>query len=192
MIPADGCIFYQSQYNTNAERNNFSTAWEATYNYIRLEPYWYIWIKSGSTFQGSILKISREYIFPKFVFPITLPRDASLVHIKLLVIARKVISIIKQTPRNKTTRNNRCLIRCGVLGLTGICILQAPIIPQLLITSALHISNISLQDSLMHYPQVLQALMRAKMTNIFQIQVLVSIKFASKRLYFKMFLKCIL
>lgn len=131
-------------------KDSFHIACEYIHYCKRLEPYWYRCIKSGSTFQGSILKISREYIFPKFVFPITLPRDPSLVHVKLLVIASKVISIVKQTPRNKTTRNNRCLIRCGVLRLTGICILQASIIPQLLITSTLHISNISLKNSSIH------------------------------------------
>lgn len=94
-----------------------------------------------TTSQSPILEVTRENFFAKLVIPITLPSDTLLVHCQLSLVARKSVCIIKQTPSNKATRDNGLSIWGGIFGLTLRCFTCFTPFFQLLIISALNISE---------------------------------------------------
>lgn len=94
-----------------------------------------------TTYQSPILEVTRKNFFAKLVIPITLPCDTVLVHCQLSLVAGKSVCIVKQTPSNKATRDNGLSIWGGIFGLTLRCFTCFTPFFQLLIISALNISE---------------------------------------------------
>lgn len=105
------------------------------------EAYWYGFIEMCTTYKRTILEVFRKDIFSKFVFPITFPGDAFLVHCQIIIVASEGICVIEQTPSHKTTRYN-CIAIEKIFRLTTISWILIFWVSQLLIISAFNIPEL--------------------------------------------------